>query len=162
MNNPPRVFPFQGEWKTYVDSIYKAFLDSFVRTDLQFRGWRVTAQRHPETLGKGFSFWHTISEAPDRKNRNEVDRIPDLRRCERILWIRWVIENADNQGFHWWENRRGQDTHVVIWAKDYDFAVILGKRNNYYVLKTAYAEIKPHRQHTFENELTAYWKAQKS
>ena len=89
------------------------------------------------------------SRIPDRNNRNEEDRIPNLRRCERILWIQWVIQNAGNDGFPWWENQRQGNTHVVIWAQEHDFAIVLAKRRDYYVLKTAYAEIKPHRRKTF-------------
>lgn len=161
MSQPPGLMPLQGDWATYEDLIYEAFLTSFVRSGVVFQGWRVSAQYRPETRGKGFSFWHTISEAPDRNNRSEDDRIPDMRRCERILWIRWVIDNAGNDGFPWWENRKGRNAHVVIWAQAHDFAVVLAKRRDYYVLKTAYAELKPHRRKTFEKEKAAYWAAQK-
>ena len=92
MNQPPALILFRGEWAHYENLVYQAFIDSFVKPDTRFQGWRVSAQYRPETRGKGFSFWHTISEAPDKKNRNEDDRIPDLRRCERIRWIRWVID----------------------------------------------------------------------
>lgn len=161
MSQPPELLPFSGDaskWAEYENLIYEAFMDSFVRPLVEFRGWKVSAQFRPETKGKGFSFWHTISEALDPKNRNEEDRIPNFRRCERIRWIRWVIENAESDGFLWWENSRGRDTHVVIWAKGYDFAVVLAKRKNYYLLKTAYAEIKPHRMAAFEAEWKAFWK----
>jgi len=161
MSQPPSLLSFQGDWATYEDTIYQAFLDSFVRADLKFRGWRVNAQYRPETRGKGFSFWHTISEAPNPNNRDEEDRIPNLRRCEHILWIRWVIEHAGKEGFPWWENQRGRNTHVVIWAQAHDFAVVLAKRRDYYVLKTAYAEIRPHRRKIFEAELAVFWRDQK-
>ncbi len=157
MTTPPTLLPFSGDWSTYEDVIYEAFMESFVRPNIQFRGWRVTAQYRPETRGKGYSFWHTISESPDKKNRNEDDRIPDFRRCERIMWISWVIENAGSTGFPWWENTRGRDTHVVIWAREHDFAVVLAKRRDYYMLKTAYAEIRTGRRATFEAELNAFW-----
>ena len=161
MNQAPELLLFNGDWPTYENKIYEAFLDTIVRTEILFQGLRVNAQYRPETRGKGFSFWHTISEAVDRRNRNEEDRIPDFRRCERIHWIRWVIENAGKDGFSWWENQRSGNTHVVIWAEKHDFAVVLAKRRDYYVLKTAYPEIKPHRRSSFEAEKTACWKAQK-
>jgi hypothetical protein len=162
MSEPPDLIPLQGDWSDYEDEIYEAFLNSFVQADVRFRGWRVTVQRRPETHGKGYSFWHIISEAPDDRNRKEEDRIPNLRRCERVRWISWAIENAGREGFLWWENRRSGDTRVIIWVRDYDFAVVLAKRKGYYMLKTAYAEITDHRRRTFEAELAAFWKAQKS
>lgn len=156
MSQPPELMPFGGDWASYENEIYEAFLDTLVRKTVTYKGWRVSAPHRPETNGKGYSFWHTISEAPDRSNRNEDDRIPDMRRCERIRWICWVIENAGSEGFPCWENKRRGNTHIVIWARDYDFAVILAKRRDYYVLKTAYAEIKSHRRKAFERELRGF------
>lgn len=154
MIDPPELLPFGGEWPEYEDLVYKAFLESFVRAGVRFQGLRVNAQRRPETHGKGFSFWHVISEAPSPDNRSEDERIPNFRRCERIRWIAWAIQQADNgaEGFSWWENRRGRNEHVVIWAERWDFAVILAKRRDYYLLKTAYNELKPHRRRAFERE----------
>lgn len=163
MSQPPALIPFEGEWSEYEDRVYEAFLDCFVRTEVRFRGMPVKAQYRPETHGKGFSFWHVISEAPHPGNRNEEDRTPDLRRCERIRWIAWAIAQAANgiEGFSWWENQRGRETGVVIWAEPWDFAVILAKRREYYLLKTAYSNLKPHRCRSFENERRVFWEAQK-
>lgn len=163
MSQPPELLPFTGEWAAYEDNIYEAFLDSFVRADVRFQGLRVKAQYRPETRNKGFSFWHVISEAPSRDNRNEDDRIPDLHRCERVRWIAWAIGSADLGEAHvsWWENIRGRDTRVVIWAEAWDFAVILDKRRDYYLLKTAYCDLKSRRRSSFERERDAFWRAQK-
>ncbi|HET9034222.1 MAG TPA: hypothetical protein VFN25_15125 [Dokdonella sp.] len=163
MSQPPELLPFEGEWGSYEDVLYDAFLTSFVRADIRFKGWRIKAQYRPDTRGKGFSFWHVISEAPSRENRNENDRIPALSRCARIRWIAWTIEQANlgMDGFSWWENRRGRETGVVIWAERWDFAVILSKRNEFYLLKTAYCDLQSHRRRSFERERGAFWKAQK-
>lgn len=162
MTAPPDLIPFEGDWLPYEDRIYEVFLDSFVRRNVQFNGWVVKAQFRPEAHGKGFSFWHVISESPDPRNKKEVDRIPDLRRCERIAWISWAIScvEAGVSGFYWWENRRGSNVHVVIWAEANDFAVVLAKRNGYYVLKTAYGEIRSNRRRAFENERDAFLNGQ--
>lgn len=163
MSGPPPLILFDGEWPVYEERLYEAFLDTLVRRAVTFRGWPVKPQYRPSHRGKGFSFWHVISEAPDPRNRNEDDRIPGLRRCERIRWIAWVIECASNgePGFHWWENRRGRDRRVVIWAEKHDFAVVLARRKGYYVLKTAYSGIRPHQRQSFMAERDAFWRAQK-
>jgi hypothetical protein len=57
--------------------------------ELQFRGWPVNCWRIPEAHGRWASFFHLVQEGPI-----EDDRVPDLRRCERIRRVRWVIENA--------------------------------------------------------------------
>lgn len=155
MSCPPDLLILTGDWDSYEDELYRSFLDTFVEVDIRFRDWRVTAPYRPEYKGKHFSFWHCITEAPGKNNRNEEDRIFDLRRCERIRWIGWLIQHAEAEDVRWWENDRHGNTHVVIWAEQHDFAVVLAKRREYYVFKTAYTEIKPHRRATFERE----WKA---
>lgn len=160
MSEPPALLPFEGDWSSYEEAVYEAFLESFVRPDILFQGCTVSAPYRPESRGKHFSFWHVISEAPHPGNRNEEDRIPDIQRCERIRWIAWAIQQADagGDGMSWWENRRGRDTHVVIWAEPWDFAVILGKRRDYYVLKTAYCNLRRSRLRAFEKERAAFWR----
>lgn len=165
MSQPPELMPFAGDWNSYEEAIYAVYLHSVVHGGLRFLEAPIKAQFRPETRGKGFSFWHLISEAPDRDNRNEDDRIPDLERCARIQWVAWCIRNAENDGFSWWENRRKSETHVVIWAEAHDFAVVLAKRQTrkgprYYLLKTAYC-LKAHRRATFAKERDAFWKGRK-
>lgn len=164
MIEPPDLLRFDGDWSGYVDRVYRSFVESFVEARIRFKGDRVLAQRQPETLGKGFSFWHVVSESPGRGHTGEDERIPDLRRCERIQWIAWAIEAAsdDAEGFTWWESRRKSNVHVVIWAEPWDYVVVLARRRDYYLLKTAFCELKPHRRKAFERERAAYWQAQKS
>lgn len=161
MNEPPALFEFTGDWESYEDLLYQEFLDTIVNRKLAFRGVRVQTQFRPAYRGKGFSFWHLTSEAPSPDNLNEAERIPDLERCRRIRWIAWVIENAGKDRFSWWENKRGSKTNVVIWAEDYDFAVILAKRRGYYLLKTAYC-LQERRKRTFERERDEYRRTQKT
>jgi len=163
MSEPPALLRFDGDWPSYEDAVYEAFLESFVRPSIEFQGCPVSAPYRPESRGKHFSFWHVISEAPHPSNRNEDDRIPNIKRCERIRWIAWAIEQANTgqNNVSWWENQRGRDTHIVIWVERWDFAVILGKRQNYYVLKTAYCDLRPSRRQAFEKERAAFWQNQK-
>lgn len=162
MNQPPELIPFSGDWPTYEDTLYEVYLETVIRPGLSFQGFPIRAQFRPETRSKGFSFWHLISEAPDKNNRNEDDRIPDFERCKRLRWVAWCIENAGSARFSWWENKRGTETRVVIWAEEHDFAVVLAKRDSkdgvrYYLLKTAYC-LKPHRRDGFAKERDAFWR----
>ena len=79
----------------------------------------------------------------------------------------WCIQNADAgaPGFSWWENERGRETHVVIWAEQHDFAVVLAKRQTaqgprFYLLKTAYC-LRAHTIRKFRKERDAWRAAQK-
>jgi hypothetical protein len=159
---PPDLIPFDGDWSSYEDKIYEAFLESFVRPEIFFKGTRVSARFKPPTKGKAYCFWHLISTAPDQRNRNEGDRIPDIRRCERIRWVAWAIEQASTgaPGFCWWENQRKNERRVVIWTEENDYAVILAVRSGYYLLLTAYFGIKPHQRMSFKKERDAFQRGQ--
>jgi hypothetical protein len=69
--------------------------------------------------------------------------------------------STGEDGFLWWEENRGQNRHVVIWIPEHEYAVVLARRNDYYVLKTAFWKIPPHREKAFERARVAYL-AQKS
>jgi hypothetical protein len=152
----PQLELMFSPWQAYEDHLYGIFLDTVVNGCLSFQGLPVKSQYRPETKGKGFSFWHLISEGDD-----ELERIPCPRRCERIRWFAWVIENVSHcSEITWWENKRGPNTHVVIWLEQEQFAVILAKRNRYYLIKTAYV-VKSKRETAFRKEREKFWRAYK-
>lgn len=51
----------------------------------------------------------------------------------------------------WWENKRKQNTHIVIWFRRENYVVILAKRKDYVLLRTAYI-VEPHRARKLERE----------
>lgn len=167
MSQPPGLILYNsfGSWAPFEEAIYAEFLATVPNANLTFNGAPVRTQFRPVTKDRASGFWHLISEAPNKYNHNEDDRIPDLKRCERIRWVAWCIENAGQADVSWWENQRKGETHIVIWAEKFDFSVVLAKRTptsgeNYYLLKTAYC-LKPHRAETFARERDAYLAAQK-
>lgn|GEM_PF-296561 len=109
------------------------FLNEIAKARLQFRGWPVNCRRIPEAHGRWASFWHLVQEGPI-----EDDRLPDLRRCERIRWVRWVIENAaKHPEIDEWEEIRGSAVDTLLWYRE-EYLVVLAKRRDYWLLKTAY------------------------
>lgn len=149
----PAIIPFGGDWPSYVEAIYQVYVESVANAGLTFNGLRVTCQYRPESQGKHFGFWHVISEGED-----EAERLPDFRRCERVTWIAYLIANVGNDAdITWWKNKRGRDTHVVIWHEAQNFVVILAERNSYFMLKTAYCP-KSGRVKAFVKERENYWK----
>lgn len=152
----PELLTFAGDWNPYVEKVYQVYLDEIVNANLTFRGMKISCQYRPPTMGKHFGFWHVISEGDE-----EDERLPDLRRCERIRWISYLIENAEqSDDIFWWENKRGQNTHVVIWHEEENFVVILAKRKEYYLLKTAYCA-QSRRKQRFIRERNEFWANQK-
>lgn len=88
-----------------------------------------------------------------------------MRRCERIRWISWVIENVDNYNeITWWDERsKSNNREVVLWVEAEKFVVILAWRSQgYWLLKTAYLADKEHKIESLRRKRDKYWKAIKS
>ena len=101
----------------------------------------------PETAGRWALFWHLVQEG-----RVEDDRTPDLRRCERLRWVRWEIENAPTHPeIDDWQNNRGNETSTLLWYRE-EYVVVLAQRRNYWLLKTAYCTDQPHRVRLLRQE----------
>lgn len=130
---------YGGDWDRYRAAIYQKFLDNVVNAKLTFLGLPLSYQRQPEFQGMHYSFWHLITEDHEKTFRDE-DRIPDMRRCERISWIAHIIRHADNlgEGVKCWENKRGSNKHIVLWVEKERFLIILARRREYILLKTIY------------------------
>lgn len=155
MNPPPllRFQDFAGDWAAYEIALYEVFERDIVRYNLRFRETPVSARRTPEHDHRWASYWHLISEG-----KVEDDRTPDLRRCERLPWISWIIENADTHDeIDTWEQRRGSNASVLLWFRE-EYLVILARRNEYYLLKTAFFVDRQHRIKKFRKERDQFFK----
>lgn len=125
---------YQGDWSSYVEVIYQHYINTIANGKLTYKNLPIRCQFRPLSQGKGFGFWHCISEGIE-----ETVRFPDLRRCERILWIAWVIHQSEhNAHITCWKNKRGSNEHIVLFLEIENYVVILAKRKTYYLLKTAY------------------------
>lgn len=142
---------YGGDWKAYLEAIYSVYTIDILQGRPMFRGTRVSSRRVPESGGKGAGFWHVISEG-----RTEADRLINLRRCERIRWIRYAIDNADaDPDIGVWENQRGNETNILLWTRE-EYLVILGRRADYYLLRSAYVTDKQHNIVTLRRERDAW------
>lgn len=152
---PPDLLRFAdhgGDWAAYEAALYAVFeRDILGRPGLRFEGAPVNARRIPEYERRWAAYWHLISEG-----RVEEDRTPDLRRCERLPWVRWIIESAATHPLiDCWKQDRGSDKSVLLWY-DEQYLVILAQRSNYYLLKTAFLVDRSHRVAKFRKERDEY------
>lgn len=139
MNPPDLVWfaAFDGHWPAYETELYRIFVAEIARGGIEFDGLPVNCRRLPEAAGGWASFWHLVQEG-----RVEDDRLPDLRRCERIRWVRWVIENAAaHTEIDVWRNMRGAEVNTLLWFRE-EYLVVLGQRQGYWLLRTAYCTDK--------------------
>ena len=76
---------------------------------------------------KEMIFWHLTT-----KRDNETgERLPDIRRCERLPWTRPMIDHAKQPEIIAFDYVEGNgDTKTYVWLKDYDFLVLLKKYKN--------------------------------
>ena len=152
--SPPNLVRFDafgGNWDVYEAELYRIFREEIAHGGLQFRGWPVNCRRIPETRGRWAAFWHIVQEGSA-----EADRTPDLRRCERIRWIRWVIENATaHPEIDEWRNERQRERNTLLWYRE-EYLVVMARRRNYWLLKTAYCTEQRRRIAKLRSERDAY------
>ncbi len=92
--------------------------------------------------GKEVIFWHLTTrkvkpqKIPRRKRKfypeeqadTDTKRQPDLRRCERLPWVKSLIEHPSALEVLTWDYEEGDRTiKTYIWIKDHDFVVIMKK-----------------------------------
>lgn len=89
----------------------------------------------------------------------ENERLPDLRRCERIRWSRPIIEHTDLLEIKVWQNtRRRGEIRILIWFEKVDYLIVLAKRkpkttkNEYILLCTAYPVTRIHTKRKLKKE----------
>ena len=137
---------YAGDWKRYIEAVFAIFYRDFIESQPKFKNLWVRCRRDPMFDGKEAGFWHCISDGPDENNR-----IPDLRRCERIGWIRTIIENCCKINVRIWRLRKNSDNRVYLWLNQ-EYLVVLGDRVRYVQLITAFCTDKKHTIAKLEKE----------
>lgn len=105
------------------DALYKVFEQDFKHTQPIYEGKRVWY--FPELIdGKEAIFWHLTH----REDKVTSRRLPDLRRSERLPWIRKMIDNHKKPEILAWDHKEGNGTiKTYVWLKSDDFVVIMKK-----------------------------------
>ena len=150
-----RLRAYGGDWNAYLAAVYHRFEQDFKDDPPHFRGLRVGLKRHPIVDGREAIFWHLVSEGSE-----EGERLPDLRRCERIRWLRAVIVHNEDEEVKVWENTRNRDRRICLWLRDQEYLVILARRSGYVLLWTAYCVTRAHRKRKLQREYEAWRKAE--
>ena len=153
---PPLVLldSYDGIWEVYIRVVYGFFKQDFVDDKPVYEGKKLAVKRHPIADGKEVTFWHIISEGNEENNR-----IPDLRRCERIRWPRPIVEHADQPAVKVWKNRRRGETRICIWLEKQEYLVVLADRGTYNLFWTAYPVTYNHTKRKLLKEYHAFKKA---
>ena len=126
---------FDGDAILYINHLYSIFEKDFIISQPILFEKKVTIGNQKIVDGKELVFWHITSKG----GKNHINRLPDLRRCERLHWIRFSIEHIHEiDGLLFWEQPSNRAGNFIIYLEKYDFVIILRKLNYVFILITAY------------------------
>lgn len=145
---------YAGDWSSYQNALYQEFRND-IATGLSFLGLPVECKYWQPINNMHRTFWHLITHSPS-DDRNDEDREVDMRRCEQLCWIAHIIKNYTDSAIKCWENKRGSDTHVILWLERENYMIILAKRKGYWLLKTAYPHGENTRKRNLKEEASKY------
>jgi hypothetical protein len=96
-------------------------------------------------------FWHMISEGTG----TEASRTPDLRRCERLCWVRPIIEAVARGDAKLWRAKRGKHNRAHVALPDYSHLIVLSETKKVMLLITSYCVDEPHRRRKLHRDWNA-------
>ena len=140
-----------GDWNRYIDEVFSIFYKDFIESQPKFQGKWVRCRRDLID-GKEAAFWHCISEGAEENKRN-----PDIRRCERIGWIRTIIEHSQEDEVDCWPVRIRNEVRWLLWYKE-EFLIIIAERQRqrdgfqYMQFITSYCTDKNHRKENLRRQ----------
>jgi hypothetical protein len=143
---------YKGEWETYIKAVYQKFREDIINSKIILNGRRVECRCDPILDGKEAGFWHCVSEGKDEKNR-----LPDLRRCERIGWIRAILEHITDEGIETWIRLQGDERRLHVWLQE-TYLVVLSERKEHWQLITAFCTDYEHTKRNKRKERDSYKK----
>lgn len=162
----PELIDFNDyqNYDLYEEALLEVYERDLWKGSMKFNGLNVIPRVHKrfELSGKmlDWTFAHFTS-----KGKIEEDREFDLRRCERIGWVKPIIDNAHLDCVKVWENDRHHNgktiTSVILWCEFARTKVVITKlkrKIDYYVITTFYLINKHHKIKSLNDEYNAYVK----
>lgn len=135
---------YDNNWEKYNHKLYEIFIRDFIQNSLFFNNQKVQVRINPKQNNYEHAFIH-LTCISTKISDNPNDRIPDLRRCERLEWNRKIIENylckyicINCRKICYYEHYYKNNIRINLVFVDARFKVILEKRNNYILLITGY------------------------
>jgi hypothetical protein len=154
MSNVPDWLPealrysdFKGDWDRFLARVYEIFEHAFKKNRPRYEGFPIDYDSRIEE-GKEVAFWHVTSSIDSVTK----ERVPDLRRCERIPWPRPMIEHSPDEHLSVWKNKRGAKTRILLWLEKLDYLVVLQQGPNTVILVTAYCTDRDHTRRKLRKE----------
>jgi hypothetical protein len=158
---PPlyRLKDFEHDWQKYEDHLYSRFRRDFIVSPPRVGGQLVQINTAPYEKGKEEAFWHLTTEdqAVERDGRVQKERLPDLRRCERICWPGAILREGESERVVAWQERRPDGLRRVYAPRDFSYMVALSIRGGGKLfLATAFPVDLPWRQDRLRKQYERY------
>jgi len=94
------------------------------------------------------TFWHLVSEGTP-----EPDRLPALRRCERIRWPHALISEAhESDKVRIWTSASRGEPRVYLATTDFSYVAVFADRESYRLLITAFPVEYERKRNQFRKE----------
>lgn len=150
---------FDSDFNKYLEHLHTIFKSDFIESMPTYKGKPVYFDRRIINSYPA-CFWHLITE--DKINNYERVDFENvcLLRCERIGWIRPIIENHTDSVVSCWQNKRGKKQNTIFFLEDHDYVVILNNKNRFYLVSAYYINY-PHRKEQFIRERDRFLEMQK-
>jgi hypothetical protein len=156
---PELILRLPGETiDAYIDRVYPTFVADFIQYRPKFRGvelklrkYMIDGLMHPS--GKEATLWHLTSEGQTEENRS-----PDIARCERIGWVRAILDRLESgdPDIRVWQQQRSGKTNYGLSLSTFEYVVFLGERKGtvgaYTLPLTAYVVEREKRRLHYEAE----------
>ncbi|MBN7816855.1 hypothetical protein [Algoriphagus pacificus] len=145
---------YGGDFTSYLEAVYAIFKRDFIDSSPRYEGKRLALKKHPYIEGKEYTFYHFTHDGDI-----ETDRLPNLRRLERMPFPRPLIDNSTHPYLKVWRNKRGNKERILIYHEAEAYLVVLEDRGDYILPWTAYLVEYSNRQKKLIDEYEAYIKA---
>lgn len=146
-----------SDFREYEDKLYRIFVSLYETNTIFFKGFRIFMKHYPPEYSEKSGLYHLIYENFQHTG-DELDRLPSLRRCERITWARTIIDFCPKRcdEILIWENIRKNKKNILLFCPAVNYLVVLGQRKDYLLLVTAYPVEHEHRKAQLLKEYDAY------
>jgi hypothetical protein len=148
---------YGGNFSRYNDAVYAVFINDFIMNRPEFRGKRLRLKKHPVIDHKEYTYYHFT-----HSGNIETERIPDIRRMERIGYPKPIIESSYHEKIRVWRNKRGTSERILLLHEEEKYLVILEDRQDYILPWTAYYVEDNSRLRKLLSEYQSYNKKQES
>ncbi len=142
---------YNGDFDAYNQAVYEVFKNDFIKTRPTFNGTKLRLKKHPYIDGKEYTYYHFT-----HSGNIEIERIPDMRRMERMPFPRPIIDNSENKALRVWRNKRGTNERILILSETEQYLVVLEDRVDYILPWTAYYIEYPNKIRRLIKEYEAY------